>query len=39
MEFLEVIVVFWVTVFFLSGSYLVLKSFKRKRETIKISNF
>jgi hypothetical protein len=39
MEFLELIVVFWVSVFFISGSHLVLKSYKRKKETIKISNF
>jgi len=38
MEFLEMIVVFWVAIFFLSGSTFVVKSYKRKKEIIKISN-
>ena len=38
MNFLELIVIFWVAVFFLSGSTFVVKSYKKKQEIIKISD-
>jgi hypothetical protein len=38
MNFLEVIIIFWVTVFFLVASHIILKSYKRSKEVIKISN-
>jgi hypothetical protein len=38
MNFLELIIVFWIAVFFVSGSYLGRKSYKRKKELHNLIN-
>jgi len=38
MNFLELIVVFWLAVFIVSGSYLGHKTYKRKKELLNLFN-